>query len=84
LGYLCYSESVKKSPNEVRPNLEIPECQMWLGKSFSPIKQIRMGTAPDEIQCNDGLELIFKSTNGSPACVKPKTVEKLIERGWAR
>jgi len=50
---------------------------------LSPLKQIAGGILPYEIECKEGLELIFKSTDGSPACVKPKTAEKLIERGWA-
>jgi len=33
--------------------------------------------------CRPGFVKIFKY-NGSPACVKPSTAEKLIERGWAR
>ena len=49
----------------------------------SPKKQIKIGINPNDVTCNEGLELIFKSTDGSPACVKPKTAEKLIERGWA-
>lgn len=48
----------------------------------SPKQQLENGVLPEEIICKDGLELIFKSTDGSPACVKPKTAEKLIERGW--
>ena len=34
--------------------------------------------------CKEGFELIFKSTNGMPACVFPSSVEKLIAYGWAR
>lgn len=49
----------------------------------SPKKQIKIGIDPKNVTCNDGLELIFKSTDGSPACVKPRTAQKLIERGWA-
>ncbi|KEQ56867.1 hypothetical protein SCCGRSA3_02023 [Marine Group I thaumarchaeote SCGC RSA3] len=30
------------------------------------------------------MELIFKSIDNSPACVKTETTLKLIERGWAR
>jgi len=50
---------------------------------FSPKKQLELGIAPENVVCNDGLQLIFKSSNNSPACVKPETAEKLIERGWA-
>jgi len=48
----------------------------------SPRTQLKQGIAPEEIVCKDGLELIFKPNN-SPACVKPKTTVKLVERGWA-
>ena len=34
--------------------------------------------------CKNGFELIFKATNGMPACVFPSSVEKLIAYGWAR
>ncbi len=40
------------------------------------------GISLDEVICLEGLGLIFKSTDGSPACVKPSTAIKLIERGW--
>ena len=50
----------------------------------SPKQQIAHGNLPENIFCRDGLELIFKSTDGTPACVKPQTVQKLMERGWAR
>ena len=53
-------------------------------KEISPRKQVSSGTNPQDVVCSDGLELIFKSTNNSPACVKPSTAEKLIKRGWAR
>jgi hypothetical protein len=44
-----------------------------------PLKQIKLGV---EISCKPELVLIIKY-DGSPACVKPETREKLIERGWA-
>ena len=43
-----------------------------------PLKQVKLGT---EISCKPDLVLITKY-DGSPACVKPETKEKLIERGW--
>ncbi|MGH7884377.1 MAG: hypothetical protein ACRENO_01635 [Thermodesulfobacteriota bacterium] len=48
-----------------------------------PKKQIKIGISVKDIICDEGLELIIKSTDKSPACVKPETTEKLIERGWA-
>jgi len=48
-----------------------------------PLKQIQDGTDPSDVTCTEGLELIMKVSNGQPACIKPSSVEKLIERGWA-
>jgi len=50
----------------------------------SPLKQISSGIDPYSVTCKEGFELVFKSTDNSPACVKPSTAEKLIQRGWAR
>lgn len=50
----------------------------------SPLKQFRAGISTNEIQCKGALELILKSTDGSPACVMPETKQKLIERGWVK
>jgi hypothetical protein len=49
----------------------------------SPRVQISLGVPLDEISCKEGLHLVFKLRDNSPACVKPSSVEKLIERGWA-
>lgn len=50
----------------------------------SPLKQFKAGALVADIQCRENLLLVIKSSNNSPACVKPKTVEKLILRGWAQ
>ena len=31
---------------------------------------------------NEGLQLMFKASDGSPACVKESNMEKLVQRGW--
>jgi hypothetical protein len=46
-----------------------------------PLKQLKSGVTTDEIQCKDGLVLLQKY-NGSPACIKPETVPKLVTREW--
>ncbi len=48
-----------------------------------PLQQIRDGTEPSKVTCTEGLELVLKKSNGMPACLKPTSVAKLIERGWA-
>ncbi len=50
----------------------------------SPLKQFESGIPINEIKCKEGSQLIFKITDNNPACVKPETKEKLIERGWAK
>ncbi|NNL37438.1 MAG: dienelactone hydrolase family protein [Nitrosopumilus sp.] len=47
------------------------------------LKQIQETTKSSNITCTNGLELVMKLSNGKPACVKPSSVEKLIQRGWA-
>jgi len=51
-------------------------------KFLSPRKQIQHKIIPSQIICNQGLELVAKASDFSPACVKPSSIEKLIERGW--
>lgn len=48
-----------------------------------PLKQINDGIEPTKVTCTEGLELVLKFSNGNPACLKPSSVSKLIERGWA-
>lgn len=50
----------------------------------SPLQQLRSGIAPNNIQCRQDLELIFKASDDSPACVKSSTATKLVMWGWAR
>lgn len=51
--------------------------------SLSPLKQLKIGTLDNEIQCKESLLFITKY-DGSPACVTPETKQKLIERDWAK
>jgi len=48
----------------------------------SPNLQIEFGVLPSDITCKQGLELIFKSSDKSPACVKSSTAQKLLVREW--
>lgn len=49
---------------------------------LAPLKQTSSGINPENVVCKEGLELIFKATDHSPACVKQSTAQKLLERGW--
>lgn len=50
-------------------------------KELSPSKQFKSGVPTDEIQCKESLIRMAKHA-GSPACVKPETVSKLVTREW--
>jgi len=50
----------------------------------SPKSQLKDGAEPREVICDAYLYLIYKTSDGSPICVKEHyTVPKLIERGFA-
>ena len=48
-----------------------------------PLKQHESVSDFHDIKCKPHLALIFKADAWTPACVKPSSVDKLIERGWA-
>ena len=53
------------------------------GNYLPPIKQMKIGITSEKVLCNEGKQLIFKSSDGSPKCVSMVAAEKLVERGWA-
>ena len=58
-------------------------CDNISENKVSPLKQHKIGTPLNWIQCYDSFELIFKQSIRKPACVLPDTAIKLIDRGWA-
>lgn len=50
---------------------------------LSPLKQFKSGVAIGDIQCRQDLQLIFRTIDNSPICVKSLTAEKLNLRGYA-
>ncbi len=48
-----------------------------------PLEQTNYGILAENVSCINGLVLVLKTEDGSPACVWPNTAQKLIERGWA-
>lgn len=49
---------------------------------LSPLQQFQSGIDANDVKCVQGLQLVIKAEDGSPACVKQDTATKLIERGW--
>ena len=86
------SEQTKKTQQNIVPSEEVTkpsENNNALGPTVtaridSPLKQSRSGISIQDISCKENLQLVFKWKDGSPACVKPQTLRKLVERGWGR
>ena len=73
----CYAENVNHCVSQSKNDSDTTISQVP-----PPKQQIKSGVKPIDVTCKEGLELIFKSSDNSPACVKLETKEKLIERGW--
>ncbi|MGI0008494.1 MAG: hypothetical protein ACRD92_02630 [Nitrosopumilaceae archaeon] len=65
---------------------EIPEhcINQTIVDGLRPLHQFKAGVESNYIQCKEEFELAIKSSDGTPACVKPATKLKLIERGWTK
>lgn len=50
----------------------------------SPLKQFKSGIAAEDVVCKEGLQLVAKLHDNSPACVKPASVQKLVSWGWTK
>ncbi|MEO9277800.1 MAG: hypothetical protein ABI340_08515 [Nitrososphaera sp.] len=48
----------------------------------SPLTQFKAGVAAKDVKCQSDLQLIIKSEDGSPACVKSQTAQRLVDLGW--
>ncbi len=49
-----------------------------------PLKQFKEGIAAKDVKCEQGLQLVIKAEDGSPACVNSIHVAKLVTLGWAQ
>ena len=77
---------VIKWNDNVTQSMEISSISFQIGKwnwdSLS--KQVESGISKNDVVCKSSIQIVvIKSEDGSPACVKPDTAKKLIERGWA-
>lgn len=50
----------------------------------SPLAQFKSGISANDVKCKQGLQLVIKAEDNSPACVTPDTATKLMSRGWAK
>ena len=68
------------SPYSISSDSFNPDSQFIL----PPLKLYKAGIPSEEIHCKNHLELALKSSNGSPVCLKPESLDILYNRGWIR
>lgn len=50
--------------------------------SLPPLKQVKQGINSEYVVCKQGLQLMNKKEDDSPACVTLSTFSTLLSRGW--
>jgi hypothetical protein len=83
VGFRIYPESIPFDGNKV-PYHCITDTLLYnpVMTPSSPLKQFKSGIAVNDIQCKQGFELVIKSHNNFPACVKLSSLARLLEQGW--
>ena len=51
---------------------------------ISPKKQLELNIVKSKVSCKQGFFKVIKDSDDTPACVKLASVEKLVEKGWAK
>lgn len=82
-------ENTKEFPRVITANTCLPENYILLDteniafpSSATSSPGAYKGPSEDRY-CNQDKVLVLKKSDGSPACVKPTTAKRLVERGWA-
>ena len=57
-----------------------PTTQANAEDASKPIPETSQGISPDDVECKEGLEQVWKN-DGTPICVEPENVLKLIKSG---
>lgn len=86
IGVIITGTDVQQKSVNLAEKLEVKETKeptKSIAAKDPPLKQIDAGIKPSKVTCTEGLELVLKASTGDPACVKPTSVSKLIDRGWA-
>ena len=51
---------------------------------LAPLKQIRLGISIQDIKCKESHSLVIRESDGSPACVKLTSINRLYDLRWAK
>jgi len=77
---LCSEKFIETPQQSAKVNIQMEDSEK--PDAVRPKFQQDNGIPAQKVLCEEGLELILKSSDDSYACVLPKTVEKLVTRGW--
>jgi hypothetical protein len=77
---------VTKWNNNVTQSMDVIPIYFQIGKwNWNSLSnQVATGISAKNIVCEKDLQPVIKSEDGSPACVKPSSMQKLVDRGWAK
>jgi len=48
----------------------------------TPLNQLKQGMQAKDVLCHDEFTLVIKSENGSPACIHPSSMARMVRQGW--
>ena len=68
-------------PSPIDENVMI-QAEILSDQQIPPKFQVKEGRLAENVACKEGLVLMIKNSDGSPACVSSPTSSKLEMRGW--
>jgi len=73
-------------PPSINPSYPIHCCAgpVVTSNMNSPLKQFKSGISALDVKCPSNYALVIKAEDGSPACVRPFTVNILSVEGWSK
>lgn len=74
-------ELISSTEKFSKGDFKLEDIPTTIPRIYPPLKQYHVGVPGQNIMCNEDLFLVHKY-DGTPACVKPETKQKLIQRGW--
>jgi glucose/arabinose dehydrogenase len=83
-GYLYLLTSNRDGRGSPAPN-DDKILKISIKEDFSfltPLKQIKSGIEPKDVDCKQDMMLLLKSSSDKPVCVTQSTATKLIGSGW--
>ena len=86
VGIPVYSNSTGTNVIQTSNNTDVSVITLasysTIQNVLPPLQQLKQGILAKDIVCNQGLQLVIKAEDGSPACIKQDSVSILLLRGW--